>query len=201
MFLNKTFNLGSAWNSQFSLLLNLGGFEWQGTIVKEHQVSGAVWIHLYIKTLSRKKQEFSIYSEIRSFTSCLESNRSLDGGVCEKSLVYIILTVVGSLVLVWFYACFMLAELCCTKSGKRYLQYVQGFGSSWTFLYWPKDQGEEEKRICSCRETSLVPVPAFLFSVLPPVNKTGTRGTAPEVLWLFIKCSGIFIRPKQNEHG
>lgn len=45
-----------------------------------------------------------------------------------------------------------------------------------------KDQGEEGKRICSFRETSLVPVPACHFSVLPPVNKTGTGGMAPEVL-------------------
>lgn len=43
-----------------------------------------------------------------------------------------------------------------------------------------KRQGEEGKRISSGRETSLVPVTAFHFSVLPPVNKTVTSGTAPE---------------------
>lgn len=57
---------------------------------------------LYIKAFYGKYQEFSIYSEIRSFSSCLETKRSLDDGVCEKSLVNIIISVLGSLVFVCF---------------------------------------------------------------------------------------------------
>lgn len=44
-----------------------------------------------------KKQEFSLYPEIRGFSSCLGTKRSLDGGVCQVPGLYT-LTVLGSLV-------------------------------------------------------------------------------------------------------
>lgn len=53
-------------NSQFSLLVNLGGFEGQDMIVKIHQVSGAMWIRLGIKNCLEKTKNspFTQKSEV-----------------------------------------------------------------------------------------------------------------------------------------
>lgn len=116
VFLIKTFKLGSVWKFP---VLTTGEFRWFWRTGHDCKNPSGFWCHVDTfrhKKLSRKNQEFSIYSEIRSFSSGLETKRSLDGSGCEKSLVYIILTVLGNLFFVCFYGCFMLAELCWTKS-------------------------------------------------------------------------------------
>lgn len=92
------------------------------------------------------------------------------------------------------------------RAWKEVLGICEGVWQQRNISVLTKRQGEEGKRICSHRRIdhpsqvwSLSP--AFHFSDLPPVNKTGTSRTAPEVLWLFKKCSGVFIIEKQSQYG
>lgn len=156
-------------------------------IVKIHQVSGAMWIHLGIKNCLEKTKN-SPFTQKSEVSLHAQKQKEAQMVVVVKSRWFILFSQFwGTCFLFVFMHASRWQNCSAPRAWKEVLGIYEGVWQQRNISVLTKRQGEEGKRICSHRRIdhpsqvwSLSP--AFHFSDLPPVNKTGTSRTAPEVL-------------------